>query len=50
MVIVNLFSNYLRLFGWKGQLFPFSEFFVFVGFMLVAKISYCVSNRVPGDE
>lgn len=50
MVIVNLFSTYMRIFGWKGQLFPFSEFFVFVGFMLVAKISYRMSNRVPADE
>ncbi|AEU35420.1 hypothetical protein AciX8_1074 [Granulicella mallensis MP5ACTX8] len=50
MVIVNLFSTYLRIFGWNGQLFPFSEFFVFLGFMLVAKISYRMSNRVPADE
>jgi len=50
MMIVNLFSNYLRIFGWKGQLFPFSELFVFFGFMLAAKISYRMSNRVPADE
>ena len=50
MMIVNLFSTYLRLFGWKGQLFPFSEFFVFLVFMAAAKLSYRMSNRVPADE
>jgi len=50
MMIVNLFSTYLRIFGWKGQLFPFSELFVFFGFMFAAKISYWVKNRVPADE
>jgi len=50
MVIVHLFSSYLRIFGWKGQFFPFCEFYVFALFMLVAKISYRVKNRVTADE
>ena len=50
MMSVNLFSNYLRIFGWKGQFFPFSEFFVFLVFMAAAKLSYRMSNRVPADE
>ena len=50
MMIVNLFSTYLRIFGWNGQLFPFSELFVFLGFALAAKLSYRVANRVPADE
>jgi hypothetical protein len=47
---INLFSSYLRIFGWSGQLFPFTEFFVFAGLMLVAKLSYRAANRVPKDE
>jgi hypothetical protein len=49
-VLVNLFSGYMRIFGWKGQLFPFTEFFVFALMMLAAKLSYRVANRVPADE
>jgi hypothetical protein len=49
-VMVNLFSGYLRIFGWKGQLFPFTEFFVFALCMLAAKLSYRTANRVPADE
>lgn len=49
-VMVNLFSGFLRIFGWKGQLFPFTEFFVFALMMLAAKLSYRVANRVPADE
>jgi len=47
---INLFSSYLRIFGWKGQLFPFTELFVFTGLMIVAKLSYRAANRVPKDE
>jgi hypothetical protein len=49
-VMVNLFSGYLRIFGWKGQLFPFTEFFVFTLMMIAAKLSYRVANRIPEDE
>jgi hypothetical protein len=50
MVIVNMFSGFLHIFGWKGQFFPFSEFFVFGLLAFVAKISYRAANRVPADE
>ena len=49
IVIVNLFSSFLRLFGWTGHFFPFSEFYVFLLLALVAKISYRAANRVPAD-
>jgi len=49
-VMVNLFSGFLRIFGWKGQLFPFTEFFVFALMMIAAKLSYRVADRVPADE
>jgi hypothetical protein len=48
-VMVNLFSGFLKIFGWKGQLFPFTEFFVFALMMLAAKLSYRVANRTPAD-
>ena len=46
---VQFFASFLRIFDWKGQLPPFTEFWVFVVFMLVAKVSYRASNRVPVD-
>ena len=49
-VLANLFFGYLRVFGWKGQLFPFTEFFVFMVAMLAAKLSYRAADRVPADE
>jgi hypothetical protein len=49
-VTVNLFSCYLHIFGWKGQMFPFAEFFIFVIMMVLAKISYRIANPVPADE
>ncbi|WP_158823212.1 hypothetical protein [Granulicella sp. S156] len=50
MVIANLFSGFLHIFGWKGQFFPFSELFALYVFALAAKLSYRVANRVPADE
>jgi hypothetical protein len=50
MVITNLFSGFLRIFGWKGQFFPFSEFFVFVLCLLAARISYRVADQVSADK
>ena len=49
-VMVNLFSGFLRIFGWKGQLFPFTEFFVFALMMIAAKLSYRVADRITTDE
>jgi len=49
-VMVNLFSGFLKIFGWKGQLFPFTEVFLFALMMLATKLSYRVANRVPVDE
>jgi hypothetical protein len=49
-VMVNLFSGYLRIFGWKGQMIPFAEFFVFALLMIAAKLTYRAANRVPADE
>ena len=49
-LMVNFLAGFLRIFGWKGQLFPFTEFFVFAAMMLVAKFSYRASNMGPEDE
>jgi hypothetical protein len=49
-VTVNMLFGHLRIFGWKGQMFPFAEFFVFVIMMLLAKISYRIANPVPVHE
>ena len=46
---VQFFASFLRIFDWKGQLPLFTEFWVFALFMLVAKVSYRASNRVPVD-
>jgi len=50
LVIVNLFAGFLKIFGWKGQMFPFTEFFVFAVMMIIAKLSYRAANRVPTDD
>ena len=50
IVMVNLFAGFLHIFGWQGQFFPLSEFFVFLGFVAAAKLSYRVANKVPVDE
>jgi hypothetical protein len=46
---LNLFAGFLRIFGWHGQLFPFSELFAFCLAVLAAKITYRVSNRLPAE-
>jgi hypothetical protein len=47
---VNFFVGFLRIFGWKGQTFPFIEFFVFALLMIAAKLTYRVANPTPADE
>jgi hypothetical protein len=49
-LMVNFFAGFLRIFGWKGQLFPFTEFFVFAVMMMAAKLSYRASNMGPDSE
>jgi hypothetical protein len=46
----DLLGDYLRIYGWKGELPPFMSFWVFAIFMMVAKLSYRAKNRVPADE
>ena len=46
---VHLFSGFLRIFEWKGQLPPFSELWIFVLFMGIAKFTYRIADRVPAD-
>jgi hypothetical protein len=48
--IVNLFAGFLRIFGWNGHFFPFTEYFVFCVLAIVAKFSYRAANMVPNDE
>jgi hypothetical protein len=48
-VAENLFAGYLWIFGWKGQLPPFMGFWVFFAFMMGAKLSYKLQNKVPAE-
>ncbi len=48
-VSVSLLDGFLWIFGWKGHLPPFLGFWVFFVFMMVAKLTYKVRNRVPED-
>src|ERR1700761_9547002 len=36
----DMVANYLRIYGWKGELPPFTSFWVFFIFMITAKLSY----------
>jgi hypothetical protein len=47
---LTLFMGFLRIFGWKGALPPFTEFYVFAIFMIFAKLSYRMFNPLPADE
>src|SRR5665213_1258331 len=46
----DLVADYLRIYGWKGDLPPFTSFWVFFVFMMAAKLSYRAKNRVPAEE
>ena len=46
---LHLLTGFLQIFEWKGQMPPFSELWVFVLFMGIAKLSYRVADRVPAD-
>jgi hypothetical protein len=49
-LITNFFAGFLRIFGWKGQMVPFTEFFVFTVLTIAAKLSYRAANIGPEDE
>ena len=46
----DMAANYLRIYGWKGDFPPFMSFWVFITFLLAAKLSYRAQNRIPADE
>ena len=46
---LHLFTGFLRIFAWSGQMPPFAELYVFTAFMLIPKISYRAANRIPAD-
>jgi hypothetical protein len=48
-IAVNFFSGFLAIYGWKGELPPFSAFWVFFIFMMAAKLSYRAQNRPAED-
>ena len=48
-VAVDMLSNYLRIYGWKGDFPPFTSFWVFFLFMMAAKLSYRAKNRIPEE-
>jgi hypothetical protein len=50
LLTVLIFSSFLKIFGWKGEMDSFVEMGVFWAFMVIARITYRVRNRVTGDE
>jgi len=48
-IAVNFLSGLLAIYGWKGELPPFSAFWVFFVFVMAAKLSYRVKNRPAED-
>jgi hypothetical protein len=46
---VNVFSGFLRIFGWHGQTPPFMELFAFCIAAIAAKFTYRVANPLPGE-
>jgi hypothetical protein len=46
---VNLFAGFLRIFGWKGSLMPFTELYVFCLFVILAKLTHRFSNPLPAE-
>jgi hypothetical protein len=49
-VAASMLGGFLWVFGWKGHMPPFCDFYVFGVFMMVAKLSYKVANPVPDGE
>jgi hypothetical protein len=47
---VTMFAGFLRIFGWKGQMPPFSEFWAFFVLMMIAKLTYRMANPLPADD
>lgn len=50
MLVVEVFSGFLRTFGWTGSLPPFAGVLVLFLSMLIAKLVYRFRNRVGSDE
>ncbi len=50
MLVVELFTGFLRIFDWQGTVPPFTSFYAFCISMLVAKFTYRFRNRVTADE
>ena len=50
MVATELFTSFLRNFGWQGTVPPFTGFYIFCASMIAAKFTYRLRNRVPDDE
>ena len=50
VLTVEMFSSFLRIFGWTGSLPPFTTYFVLCGTMVVAKFTYKYRNRVALDD
>jgi hypothetical protein len=49
-VSASMMGGFLWIFGWKGHMPPFCDFYVFVLFMLAAKLTYKVADRVPDGD
>ena len=46
---VNLFFGFLRIFGWSGQPPPFADLYAFCIAVVLAKITYRMSNPLPAE-
>ena len=50
VLALTAFLGFLRSFGWKGSVPPFTEFVTFWILVGAAKAYYKLMNRVPADE
>ena len=49
VMTVEMFTSFLRAFGWQGSLPPFTDWFVLCGSVLIAKFTYKFTNRIADD-
>lgn len=50
LLCLTCFTSFLRDFGWKGEVPPFTEFCTFWLAVAIAKMFYRFSNRVTADD
>jgi hypothetical protein len=49
-VSASMLGGFLWIFGWKGHMLPFCDFYVFALFMMVAKLTYKYKDQALAEE